>query len=195
MIAGLCFFCWQKWQQKQEENLGYVQFNEFTKQEAGSDVYFENKESGLKFKVPAGWMASASQLASVALTTVDFKPFKDNPSAASVPATGCWIGISVKNSLSDDFDYAEVKKYLDYPELLIDMNAARDQYTIVNVGGKRMLQKNLLVDDNKGNVGNILDLELSQNNKLYFVETDLFGSDKERCTQFFNDFLNTISIK
>ncbi len=195
VIVGLGFFCWQKWQQKQEESLGYIQFEEFNKQESNEEVYFENIESGLKFKVPVGWTASASQLASIALSSPDFKPFKDNPSAASVPATGCWIGVSAKKTLIDDFDYAEVKKYLDHPDLLTGMSSEESKYAIVDIGGKKMLQKNLTVNDNKENNGNIIDVEFVQSNKLYFIEADLFGKDKEKCLQIFNDFLTTIFIK
>ena len=193
-VLGLAFCFSQYWLQKQKENLGYVQFESFIKQETGGEVYFENKESGLKFKVPTGWNYSPSQMASMAMSSPDFKAFNDRPSSASVPAIGCWIGVSVKNSLSDDFDYMEIKKYFDNPELLTQISRDGDNYSIITVGGKNMLQKKLVIDNENGNGGNIVNVEFLKNNKIYLLETDIFGKDQDKCSQIFNDFLNSILI-
>lgn len=193
VITVLTFFFWQNWPQKQEEKLGYVQFDSFVKQDANGQVWYENKDAGIKFMVPAGWSAGASQLASIALTSPDFKPFSDKPSAASIPTTGCWIGVSVKNSLSSDFDYSQVQKYINNPELLASVNSGEDNYSIVNIGNKKSLKKTLVVNSN--NIGSIVNLELAQQNKLYSVETDLFGKDQEKCSQLFDEFLSTVLIQ
>ncbi|MDD4414496.1 MAG: hypothetical protein PHR14_08135 [Oscillospiraceae bacterium] len=191
VVVGLGLFCWQKWQQKQEESLGYVQFNEFAKQELNNEVYFENKESGLRFKVPAGWTPTVSQLASVALISPDFKPFKDNPSAASVPATGCWIGVSTKKTLQDDSDYSMVRNYLTYQNFI---NREDKKYKIIDLSGKKLLETDYSIN-NEDNIGSVTTIEYVGKNELYSFTSYFFGKDHESCSQSFDDFLKTISIK
>jgi hypothetical protein len=196
VIVGLGFFCWQKWQQKQEESLGYIQFEEFNKQESNDEVYFENIESGLKFKVPVGWTASASQLASIALSSPDFVDFKEvDLTRAFTPQSGCWIGVSVKNTLSDAVDYALVKDRLSKQDLLNTINRKDLNYSVVNINGKFLLKSDYSVGNNEGDIINFLSIELPQQNKLYSFKTTLSGKDKEKCSQIFNDFLTTIFIK
>jgi hypothetical protein len=195
-IVGLGFFCWQKWQQKQEESLGYIQFEEFTKQEAGGEVYFENAESGLKFKVPSGWNTNPSQMASVALKSPDFVDFKEVDSIKSfIPKTGCWIGVIVKKTLSDAADYAIIQDRLSHQDLLSTINRNDLTYFIVNINGKDLLKTDYLVDSDEENIINFLSVEFPQKNKLYSFKTTLSGKDKEKCSQLFNEFLTTIFIK
>lgn len=196
VIAGLAFYFWQYLQQKQEENLGYVQFNSFAKQEANGEIYFENKEAGLKFKIPQGWNYYESHIASIALSSPDFIDFKETDSTKSfIPKTGCWIGVSVKNSLSDDADYAITKDRLSHSDLLETINRRDLIYSTVLVDGKNLLKKDYLVDNNKDNIMNFLSVELAQKNKLYSFNTTISGDNKEKCSQIFDEFLTSISIK
>ena len=195
VITVLTFFFWQNWPQKQEEKLGYVQFDSFVKQDANGQVWYENKDAGIKFMVPAGWSVGASQLASIALTSSDFKPFNDKPSAASIPANGCWIGVSVKNTVSDDADYATTKDRLSHQDILSSINTSKKTYTAIDVGKTKMLKTVLIIDSNKDNIGSAISLDLAKDNKFYSVETDLFGEDQEKCSQLFDEFLSTVLIQ
>jgi len=196
VVAGLVFYFWQYYKQKQEENLGYIQFNGFAKQEVNGEVYFENKEAGLKFKVPQGWNYYESHIASMALSSPDFVDFKETDSTKSfIPKTGCWIGVSVKNSLSDDADYAITKDRLSHSDLLETINTEKDNYSVVIISGEKMLKTNHLSDTNKDNVGNFIYIDMAKKNKFYSIETSIFGDDKEKCSQIFDEFLTSISIK
>jgi hypothetical protein len=195
IIIVLAFFFWQNWPQKQEGKLGYVQFDSFVKQETNGQVWYENKDAGIKFMVPDGWNINASQLASIALTSPDFKPFNDKPSAASIPSTGCWIGVSVKNTVSDDADYAITRDRLSHQDILSSINTSKKTYTVIDVGRVNMLKTSLTIDSNKDNVGSAISLELAQDNKFYSIETNLFGKDQEKCSQLFDEFLATVLIQ
>jgi hypothetical protein len=145
VIIVLTFFFWRNWQQKQEEKLGYAQFDSFVKQETNGQVWYENKEAGIKFMLPAGWNINPSQLASVALTSSDFQPFSDKPSAASIPSTGCWIGVSVKKEIANtpyDILYTSTKKDIDGNYLVNTETDKYKKFTIDNTLSEAIIKRN-----------------------------------------------------
>ena len=165
------------------------------KQDANGEVYFENKESGLKFKVPTGWNYSPSQMASIVLTSSDFADFREIDMARSfVPKTGCWIGVKVKKEIADtsyDITYTSTKHKIE-GNYLIDTES--DTYKKTTIGKYNALISNHLSDVNNDNVGNFLSAAVAEKNYIYSIDTSLFGQDKEKCSQIFNDFLNSILI-
>lgn len=196
LAVAAAFFVFQKWQNAQKSKLGYLQFEDFTKQEDNGEIYYGNQESALYFKVPNSWTAIPSQLASVALNSSDFVDFKEtDPARAFIPKTGCWIGLSVKNTLSDDADYAITKDRLEHQDIISTLNTSQDTYKIIFLGNRSALFMNHLSNSNKDNVGNFLSVEFIENNKYYRIDTSLFGKDQEKCSQAFDDFLKTVSLK
>jgi hypothetical protein len=189
-IIGAVYFVFQK---REEAKMGYVQFDDFVKQESNGEVYFENKESGLRFKVPQGWNYGPSQLVSVSLTTQDFKDFKEtDTSRAFIPQTGCWIGASVVYEGDDSINYNRIKNDIERQNFV---NTEKNNYAIVDINGTKFLKTDHLANDNKDNIGNRVSIELAQKNRVYSFESYLFGRDKEKCLQSFNDFLTTVSIE
>lgn len=196
VAIGAIFFIYKKWQNAQEEKLGYLQFSDFIKQENNGDIYYQNQESALYFKVPNGWTAYPSQIASMALSSPDFVDFKEtDPARAFIPKTGCWIGVSVKNTLSDDADYAITKDRLEHQDILSTLNIKNETYSVFNVGGTAMLKTEFIIDSNKDNMGKNISIEFSEKNKFYLFDTYLFGEDQEKCSQIFDDFLKTVSLQ
>ncbi|MFA5013412.1 MAG: hypothetical protein WC520_02490 [Candidatus Paceibacterota bacterium] len=193
-IIGVIYFVFQK---REEGKMGYVQFEDFVKQESNGEIYFENKEAGLRFKVPQGWNYRPSQLASVSLATQDFKPFRDNSSAASIPQVGCWIGVNLKREKENspyDLQYTVLKRMISDGEYLNMSNKDGNIYEVIDFNNYRAIKETMAINDLE-NPGNYIFVKIPIKNIIYSFEADLFGRDKEKCLQSFNDFLTTVSIE
>lgn len=162
----------------------------FIVSELGDISLVENEEAGLKFVIPQDWEVTNDLLASFSMRTKDFIPFKDNPSSASVPKKGCWIGATVryeKEGSDNDYYFSSNKYYIDNPEDL------RDGQEIIEVDGINALKEDLVVGEE--NPGKVVLIWIPINDKVYLFESDLFGEDQEECKTHFDNFLNTVSIK
>lgn len=162
----------------------------FIVSELGDISLVENEEAGLKFVIPQDWEVTDDLLASFSMRTKDFIPFKDNPSSASVPKKGCWIGATVryeKEGSDNDYYFSSNKYYIDNPEDL------RDGQEIIEVDGINALKEDLVVGEE--NPGKVVLIWIPINDKVYLFESDLFGEDQEECKTHFDNFLNTVSIK
>ncbi|MDD2274566.1 MAG: hypothetical protein PHG37_02020 [Candidatus Pacebacteria bacterium] len=162
----------------------------FIVSELGDISLVENEEAGLKFVIPQDWEVTNDLLASFSMRTKDFIPFKDNPSSASVPKKGCWIGATVryeKEGSDNDYYFSSNKYYIDNPEDL------RDGQEIIEVDGINALKEGLVVGEE--NPGKVVLIWIPINDKVYLFESDLFGEDQEECKTHFDNFLNTVSIK
>jgi len=196
LLIGLLFgIVWQKNQNSKTIQPEYAFFEDFIKQEIDGQIFYKNSKAEIKFKIPFEWTAIKSQIASIALISSDFVDFKETDQIkAFIPKTGCWIGISVKNCQSDDSDYAITKDRLDHQDLISELNRSGDFYEIFNLNGKAMIRREFLIN-NIDNIGKNISLKLAEKNKVYLIETYLFGEKKEECQQFFDEFLNTVEIK
>lgn len=196
LIVGLVFgIVWKNNQELSEAQPEYACFEDFIKQEIDGQIFYENSKAKIKFMVPFQWTAIKSQMASIALVSPDFADFKEtNQEKAFIPKAGCWIGISVKNCQIDDSDYAIIKDRLDHQNLISELNRTDDFYAIFNLNGKSMIQREFLIK-NSDNAGKNISLKLAEQNKVYLIETYLFGQNKEECQQAFDEFLNTVETK
>jgi len=168
----------------------------FIVSELGDISLVENEEAGLKFVIPQDWEVTNDLLASFSMRTKDFIPFKDNPSSASVPKKGCWIGATVryeKEGSDNDYYFSSNKYYIDNPEDLEEMNSDTRAYSIIEVDGINSLKHEVINNDN--NPGRAMLIWIPINDKVYLFESDLFGEDQEECKTHFDNFLNTVSIK
>lgn len=196
LIVGLVFgIVWKNNQELSEAQPEYACFEDFIKQEIDGRIFYENSKAKIKFMVPFQWTAIKSQMASIALVSPDFADFKETTQEkAFIPKAGCWIGISVKNCQIDDSDYAIIKDRLDHQNLISELNRADDSYAIFNLNGKSMIRREFLIK-NSDNAGKNISLKLAEQNKVYLIETYLFGQNKKECQQSFDEFLNTVEIK
>jgi len=188
LVLGVFVF-WMVNKEKYEP-LIIAPFSSFVVSELGDISLVENEEAGLKFVIPQNWDVTNDLLAGFSMRTKDFVPFKDNPSSASVPKKGCWIGATVryeKEGSDNDYYFSSNKYYIDNPEDL------RDGQEIIEVDGINALKEDLVVGEE--NPGKVVLIWIPINDKVYLFESDLFGEDQEECKAHFDNFLNTVSIK
>lgn len=162
----------------------------FIVSELGDISLVENEEAGLKFVIPQDWEVTDDLLASFSMRTKDFIPFKDNPSSASVPKKGCWIGATVryeKEGSDNDYYFSSNKYYIDNPDYLME-----DQ-EIIEIDNIKALKE--IINGEEVNPGRVELIWIPINDKVYLFESDLFGEDQEECKTHFDNFLNTVSIK
>jgi len=191
-LIAVGFFYYNK---MQEDRMGPVSFESFKKTETDGKVFMENKDIGLKFMVPEGWEVISTDIASISMHSLDFVPFQD---PSFIPKTGCWIDITPKIQIegSDyDLQYTDLKQVINDENYLSYENTDKKKCEIVESSGTKGVRCNLLIDENIENQGNYLYFSIPYNNVVYRFETHIFGQDKERCLQEFDNFLTTVSIK
>ena len=177
--------------------MGPVSFDSFKKTELNGKTIMENKKVGLSFEVPAGWQAgNPLDWVSLSIYSSDFKAFngKDYP----IPSNGCWIDISASNEKegSDyDVNYSSLKSKIANIKNLTDLDGDKEKYELVYIDGNQGIKDDLFIDNNKDNQGNYITVKVPLNSIVYSFETHLFGQDKNKCSQEFNNFLKTVSIK
>ena len=188
LVLGVFVF-WMVNKEKYEP-LIIAPFSSFVVSELGDISLVENEEAGLKFVIPQNWDVTNDLLAGFSMRTKDFVPFKDNPSSASVPKKGCWIGATVryeKEGSDNDYYFSSNKYYIDNPDYLME-----DQ-EIIEIDNIKALKE--IINGEEINPGRIELIWIPINDKVYLFESDLFGEDQEDCKTYFDNFLNTVSIK
>ena len=190
-LIAVGFFYYNK---MQEDRMGPVSFESFKKTETDGKVFMENKDIGLKFMVPEGWEVISTDIASISMHSPDFVPFQD---PSFIPKTGCWIDITPKIQIegSDyDLQYTYYRQIIDDKEVLATMNRENEKCEIVNLDGLKSV-KDINSENNEENQGSFISITTPYNNVVYRFDTYIFGQDKEKCLQDFNNFLTTVSIK
>jgi len=180
----------------QESKLGPVSYESFKKIEENGKVFLENKEVGLKFQVPEGWKTDdVFGWTSLSMQSSDYKVF--NEKNYPIPEKGCWIDILAKKEFSgkEDVEYLDVLDLLKDKEYMNSQNSEKNIYELFFLDSLESIKSKTIINQNKENQGEVVSIELPYDKKYYSFETYLFGSDKEKCLEEFNDFIQTISIK
>ncbi len=191
-LIAIGYVCYNK---VQEDKMGPVSFESFKKVEADGKVFMENKDIGLKFMVPEGWEVENAPWASISVKTPDFIPFT-NPSP--LPKSGCLININPEIQIEGskyDLQYTYYKQIIDDKEALAGRNIGKEKCEIVELSGIKAVRDNTFIDSNVDNNGNYIYVAIPYNNIIYRFETYIFGQDKEKCLQNFDNLITTISIK
>lgn len=189
MIAGLFYY-----NKIKEDKMGPVSFDSFKRTESGGMVLMESKDVGLKFAVPDGWEILSTDIASISMHSPDFIPFQE---PSFIPSAGCWIDVTPKIQVegSDyDLEYTHYKQVIDDKDALEAMNSENERCEIGILDGLKSIKDDYFNNDGN-NQGNFISLIIPYNNVVYHFETYIFGKDKEKCSQEFDNFLTTISIK
>jgi hypothetical protein len=197
IILALFAVGWVSIIKKQESEMGPVSFESFKKTELNGKTIMENKKVGLSFEVPEGWQDSnLLNWVSLSIYSPDFKAFNDKN--YPIPSSGCWIDVSVSNEKegSDyDMNYSSLKNQIANIKNLTDSNSDKEKYELVYIDNKQGIKDDLFIGDNKNNQGDYITVKVPINSIVYSFETHLFGQDKIRCSQEFDNFLKTISIR
>jgi hypothetical protein len=178
----------------QEDRMGPVSFESFKKTETDGKVFMENKDIGLKFMVPEGWEVISTDIASISMYSPDFVPFQD---PSFIPKNGCWIDITPKIQIegSDyDLQYTYYRQIIDDEEVLAAMNRENEKCEIINLDGLKSV-KDIYLKNEGENQGSFISLTTPYNNVVYRFDTYIFGQNKEKCLQDFDNFLTTVFIK
>lgn len=179
----------------QEGKMGPVSFESFKKIESDGKVFMENKDIGLKFMVPEGWEIENTDMASVSIYSLDFVPFQE---PSFIPKKGCWIDVDPKIQIQGskyDLQYTYYRQIIDDEKTLSTINKNdNEKYEIVDLDGLKSVKESNF--NNKGdNTGVFISLTTPYEDVVYRFDTYIFGQDKEKCIQDFDNFLKTISIK
>ncbi|MDD5098480.1 MAG: hypothetical protein PHD31_02065 [Candidatus Pacebacteria bacterium] len=180
----------------QESKLGPVSYESFKRAEENGKTFLENKEVGLKFEVPEGWKTNyVFGWTSLSMQSEDFKVF--NEKNYPIPEKGCWINVVAEKQYlgKEDAEYLDAIELINDSEYLSSQNTDNNKYEVYYLDSIESIKSNILIDQNKDNQGNYISVEVPYNNIYYSFETHLFGQDKEKCQEEFNNFLKTISIK
>ncbi|MFZ3055024.1 MAG: hypothetical protein WA091_03550 [Minisyncoccales bacterium] len=192
LVLAIAGYLWYK--KVQEDRMGPVSFDSFEKIEIDGKVFMENKDIGLKFMVPDGWEVVSTDIASLSMYSSDFVPFQD---PSFIPKKGCWIDVAPKVQIEGskyDLQYTYYRQVIDDEEVLNTLNQGNDKCEIVDLDGLKFA-KEIYSNNNSDNQGEYIGLTTPYNNVVYRFNTYIFGQDKEKCVQEFNNFLSTISIK
>jgi hypothetical protein len=180
----------------QESKLGPVSYESFKKIEENGKTFLENKEVGLKFQIPDKWKTNyVFGWTSLSMQSDDFKVF--NEKNYPIPEKGCWINVIAQKQYlnKEDSEYLDAIELIGDGEYLNSQNTDSSKYEVYSLDSIQSIKSNILINQNKDNQGNYVSIEVPYNNTYYSFETHLFGQDKEKCQEEFNNFLKTISIK
>lgn len=174
--------------------MGPVSFENVEEQEVDGKIYIENKEVGLIFSVPDGWETEKSDIG-LSMRSSDFISVEE---AFFIPKSGCRIDIVVerqKEGSDYDMQYTNLKQLINDKDMLASRNTDKEKCEIVDMSGLMGARDDLSIDSNVNNLGNRIYVAIPYNNVIYRFETYIFGQDKEKCLQDFDNFLTTVFIK
>ncbi len=148
----------------------------------------ENKKAGLVVKVPEGWEAEKINekegflILYPARTTTEWQDEK-----ISLPLkSGCFIDVSI---VYEKMDFADIK--LDIKYILSGLTVKSQEFEEIMVNNHQALKN--IFDTEKIGAGIGVNIPLDNKEYVFYL---YWGSDeKENCTQEFNKFLETVSIK
>jgi hypothetical protein len=177
----------------QESKLGYISFNNIEKTQSNGNFYLKNNVAGFSMVVSDSWNINNGE-DSISMTSPDIELLESKQSSLATPQEGCWMASAAREiNQGDDIEYKEIYSMLNNDDLQ-SYNTEKNKYEIVYIDSEMAL-KDILIINNENNQGLSQIVKLPYNNKIYYFETHLFGQDKEKCQEEFNNFLKTISIK
>lgn len=188
LILTIAGYLWYK--KVQEDRMGPVSFDSFKRIETDGKVFLENKDIGLKFMVPQGWEVQDLPWSSISVASQDFEPFNGK---SPVPQRGCLININPKIQIEGseyDLDYTDLRQRIDSDDCMFFKNYEKENCKIVDILGLKGIR-----DNYSENGGIITNLSIPYNNVIYHFEAYIFGENKDKCLQEFDNLLSTISIK
>ncbi len=171
---------------KVEEITEYEPAKNYNINEIYDSKSIKNENVGLDITIPKDWNAEIDEfkdISEIKITTPDFE------SGINFPEKGCEIRVGAVYFL---------KKEKTKPQIIKNKLANKDLFSdsekIITVSGQPALKT--IKYENK-ETGTIITVEkpFIDKNGLYFFNIHFLESEKLKCLNYFNNFLNSISIK
>ncbi len=171
---------------KIQEITEYEPAKNYNVNETSDSKSIENENIGLDITIPKDWNAEIVEfknISEIKITTPDFK------SGINFPEKGCEIRVGAVYFLKKEKTKPQIIK-----DKLLNKDLFSDSEEIVIVSEQPALKT--IQYQNPG-TGQIISVEKPFNNKnaLYFFNIHFLESEKIKCLDYFNSFLNLISIK
>ncbi|HNP79492.1 MAG TPA: hypothetical protein PKI00_01410 [Candidatus Pacearchaeota archaeon] len=178
---------------EKEENLNFITINDFIERKMDNKTIIENQEIGLSFVLPQGWEFVNTNWANVSMRTFDYEPFMGEEERLPLLNKGCWIDFNFSKNSMNGFDYNLVYNLAHTEGFAEGQSTEKDKYERIEINGKKAVKSTLILDNN---LGEIISIQIPfDKNKVYNFDTYLTSQDKENCSETFNSFINSISIK
>lgn len=201
MIGG--FFYWwnhpksqiRQWWIEEIEMGGNVR--DFSIKETSEGTIVENGKEGLRTRVPEGWKAQKAETVffstwGVHLFSPDLKIKAYAPPDLYLLEKGCVIDIFIeKSNLFYNVTSRRIEEVNNVDKEPPTLES--DGFEIIKIGGYQAV-KTLLYDASEKGKRIEIRIPLKDEKNIYFVFCS-FSEDRARCTQIFDEFLNTALIK
>ena len=147
----------------------------------------ENKRAGLIVKAPEGWEVKKTELAegSIVIQTLNIEGETINGITIPPLTKGCGIEIAITYKV---LNFEEIKKEVREVHRMLVPTSEEFEEVIIN---NRMALKNIWESKTRGSMIAIY----IPTNKVYTFTIAWAPDEKEKCSQEFDKFLETISIK
>jgi len=151
-----------------------------------------NKRAGLSFKVPDGWRVEMDESKGAQLVLILFEK-NVTLNQNGVPNGGCWWRAGIEdNKIEANRIFQDINS-LNSENNLINM----DYYTIlkemIEVNNRKALKTTFKF--NEPERAKMIEVRIPLKEKIHFFRTFLDPSNEEKCSQEFDKFLETVSIR
>lgn len=183
------------WNIKKEQDVGWVMYDEFKIEETASGKVISHKHTKFEITIPQDWQTT-NEIADFGIVcfSTDLELNRlPGPYGPPIPEKGCTISVRIKKEIEDsdsDILYSYTKNLID----LCSEGWEYCDYELIKISDKTGL-KNIHHIEKEGLVGDDVSIEIPRKEKVYTIEAYLFGQDKERCGQEFDNILQTVKIK
>jgi len=151
--------------------------------------FVENERAGLRFKVPEGWKVEIfAEEVNIVSSEVEFGPH--GISIKQIQENGgCGISIQVSEYDKDSFNEShtriqQIKEFISSCERL-PSELLKEGYQVIEIDHRKAL---------KEASESYVSAQVVDEKVIYFFNTYLLSKDVEKCSQEFNEFLETVSI-
>jgi hypothetical protein len=181
LIAGGVFWWWQKREIKGSPK-------DYVVKETEEGIIIENKRAGLTMKAPDGWIVEKIEImeGSVVFYTPDIESVRANKKDTLPLKTGCMVEVAVdymKTTLE------EIEKIAQEEHETLIMRS--DEFEMTEISGRAALRNTF----NCVELGPSIEVYVPKRDILYGIRIAMEGENTERCSQEFDKFLETVSIK
>ncbi len=171
---------------KIEEITKYEPAKNYNINKTSNSKLIENKNIGLDITIPKDWNAEIDEfkdISEIKITTPDFK------SGINFPEKGCEIRVGAVYFLKKEKTKPQIIK-----DKLLNKDLLSDSEETVIVSEQSALKT---IQYENPETGQIIAVEkpFSNKNALYFFNIHFLESEKLKCLNYFDNFLNLISIK
>ncbi len=187
-IIALGFFLWKAFKQPET---GLVFFEDFEIKEIGDGKVISQKKTNFEITVPKNWdILNAGDSISLKAFDLHINNEISNKYFLPIPEKGCAFNFSIDKGINS-ISYGYVSGMLG-----LCLKEPKDDYCdydVIEIDNNKSL-KHISHIENDLTLGEHIIIQVPQNENVYIFEAYLFGQDKEKCAQEFEDILKTVKI-